>query len=279
MPACCEYKLLLTGITQSKLEKNSNSQKFSNINKPPTHDDNNSTNVQMDESHTDPTNSGSLQTPYSSTKTPYSSTKVRPTEKAPTSSPKSGNPPKTEEPTEVYNDQPKSSCFKTEPLHTAAKPTEYSQINSESLKVSNQHNTDELTENHQIDSKSLKVGNPHNTDELTQKHQIDIESLKVGNPHNTDELTEKHQIDRESLKVGNPHNSAELTEKHQTNCGTLQQIHLQEPEDPTDTQTQKSTSSLDNLPSTDISTGSRLPNNGVKTQIILHLIIFVIYLI
>ena len=310
-----EYKLLLTGITQYKLEEYSNNQKFNNINKPPTHDDNNSNNVQTDDSHTDPANSGSVQTPYSYTK-------VRPTEKTSTSSPNSGNLPKTDQPTEVCNDQPKGDCFKTEPLHTAAKPTEYSQINSESLKVGNPHNTDELTDKpqidseslkvgtpnntddltekrqidseslkvgnphkkdeltqkYQIDSESLKVGNPHNTVELTQKHPIDSESLKVGNPHNTDELTENHQIDSESLKVGNPHDTGELTEKHQT-TGTLQQIHLQEPEDPTDTQTQKSSSSLDNLPSTDISTGSRLPNNGVKTQIILHFLIFVVYLI
>ena len=197
MPACCEYKLLLTGITQSKLEKNSNNQKFNNINKPPTHDDNNSNNVQTDDSHTDPTNSGSLQTPYSSTK-------VRPTEKAPTHSPKSGNPPKTEEPTEVYYDQPKSDCFKNEPFNTASRPTEYSQTN--------------------------------------------CERLKVGYPHNTDELTKKHQ----------------------TNFGTLKQIHLQEPEDPTDTQTQKSSSSLDNIPSTDTSTGNRFLNNEGKTQIFLQ---------
>ena len=188
------------------MKKYSNNQKVNNINKPPTHD-NNSNNGQMDNFHTEPT---------SSVQTPYSYTKVRPTEKAQTSSPKSRNLPKTEEPTEVYNDQPKSDCFKTEPLHTSARQTEYSTNNSE----------------------SLKVGNPHNTDELNKKHPTDSESIQVGNPHNTYQLTEKQ----------------------------LQQIHLQEPEDPTDTQTQKSSSSLDNPPSTDISTGSRLPNNEGKRE-------------
>ena len=117
---------------------------------------------------------------------------------------------------------------------------------------------------------SPKIGNPHNvrpigkasnnslessilsdTKEEVYNPEPKTDSLDTENPHNEVEPTENSKTSSKSLKVGSPQNTDELIEKHQRNSESRKQHNPQSPEEPTDTQTQKGNSSLDNPASTE----------------------------